>query len=53
MDTFEIINEIYETKDRAINEGMTFNKAFEFAQREISEKYHISNMNVRKLGRIA
>jgi len=53
MDTFEIISEIYETKDRAIDEGMTFKVALKFAQHEISEKYHISNKNVKKLSSIA
>lgn len=53
MDTFEIISEIYETKDRAIDEGKTFKVALEFAQHEISEKYHISYKNVRKMSRIA
>ncbi|MCL7475328.1 MAG: hypothetical protein SCH39_07770 [Methanosarcinales archaeon] len=51
MDKFEIITEIYETRDRAIAEGMPFQNALHFAQHEISEKYHISGMIVQKLSR--
>ncbi|MDF1558081.1 MAG: hypothetical protein P1P80_07880 [ANME-2 cluster archaeon] len=51
MDTFEIITEIYETRDWAIAKGMTLQNAFNFAEHEISEKYHLSDLIMKKLSR--
>lgn len=49
MDTFEILSEIYEMKDRSMARGITSRDAIAFAEQKVSEKYHISFNSVKKL----
>jgi hypothetical protein len=49
MDTFEILNEICETRDRSVAKGMAFQDATNLAERKISKKYHITFKSVKNM----
>jgi len=49
MDTFEILNEICETRDISLANGMAFQDATNLAELKISEKYHIPFNSVKNL----